>query len=149
MKLSTKGRYGTRALLDLALRETDEPVPLKDIARRQRIQIRYLENLITPLIAHGILRSYRGNKGGVSLAKSPREIKLSEVVQALEGTICLVDCVDDPDSCERSPFCVTRDIWDKMGKEMKRILDAVTLQDLVDRQRNKEQSQRSDHYAEV
>jgi Rrf2 family transcriptional regulator, cysteine metabolism repressor len=149
MKLSTKGRYGTRALLDLALRETNEPVPLKDIARRQEIQIRYLEHLITPLIGAGIIRTHRGNRGGISLAKSPGDIKLSEVIQALEGSICLVDCVDDPDSCERSASCVTRDIWDRMEKAMKDVLEKTTLKDLVERQRKKDQAEPSVHYVEI
>ena len=87
MKLSTKGQYGTRALLDLALRETAEPVPLKDIAQRQQIPLQYLEHLITPLITAGILRSIRGAKGGILLAKPPEEIRLSEVIQNLEGPI--------------------------------------------------------------
>jgi Rrf2 family cysteine metabolism transcriptional repressor len=86
MRLSTRGRYGTRALLDLALHHGEEPVLLKDIAEREQISVRYLEHLITPLIAGGILRTTRGAKGGVSLAKPPREIKLSEVIQLLEGS---------------------------------------------------------------
>jgi len=86
MKLSTRGRYGTRALLELALHQGEGPILLKDIARRQQISVQYLEHLITPLIAGGILRSTRGARGGVSLTRSPEQIKLSEVVQLLEGS---------------------------------------------------------------
>ena len=139
MKLSTRGRYGTRALLDIALNQGDELVLLKDIARRQQISLRYLDHLITPLVAAGIIRSTRGARGGVRLAKRPDEIKLSEVIQLLEGSIALVDCVNDPGMCERSSACVTRDLWDELKQAMDGVLESMTLQDLVERQKSKEQ----------
>lgn len=139
MKLSTRARYGTRALLDIALHSGKELVLLKDIAQRQQISPLYLEHLITPLIAAGILRSTRGPRGGVWLAKSPQEIKLSEVIQLLEGSMALVECVSNPKYCSRSSFCVTRDIWSELRKAMNGILESTTLQDLVKRQKNKEQ----------
>ena len=116
MKLSTRGRYGTRALLELALHHGKGPVPLKDIAQSQQISLPYLEHLITPLIAGGIVWSIRGARGGVSLARPPEEIRLSEVMQLLEGSIALVECVNDPKYCSRSDFCVTRDIWGELKK---------------------------------
>ena len=137
MKLSTKGRYGTRALLDLALHWGEGPVLLKDIARRQEIPLFYLEHLITPLVAGGIVKSIRGPRGGVSLLKHPREIKLSEVIQLLEGSIAPVECVDNPKAYPRSAFCVTRDIWHEVKKAMDGVLESTTLQDLVERQRQK------------
>ena len=137
MKLSTRGRYGTRALLDLALHQGEEPVLLKDIARRQQISLQYLEHLVTPLIGGGMVRSTRGYRGGVSLAKTPEEIKLSEVIQLLEGSIAPAECVDNPGICTRSKFCVTRDIWDELKKAMNRVLESTTLQDLVERQKRK------------
>ena len=141
MKLSTRGRYGTRALLELALHHKAGPVPLKNIAQSQQIPLQYLEHLITPLVAAGIIRSTRGARGGVWLAKPPQEIKLSEVIRLLEGSIALVDCVSDPKSCPRSDFCVTRDVWGELKKVMDGILESITLQDLVERQKRKEQSE--------
>ena len=109
MKLSTRGRYGVRALLDIALYQGEGLVLLKDIARRQEVSLPYLEHLITPLVAAGIVKSTRGARGGVSLLKPPVEIKLSQVVQLLEGSIAPVDCVNNPETCHRSTFCATRD----------------------------------------
>ena len=141
MKLSTKGQYGTRALLDLALREAAEPVPLKDIAQRQQIPLQYLEHLITPLITAGILRSIRGAKGGIMLAKPPEEIRLSEVIQSLEGPIGPTECLNNPGVCDRSASCVTRDVWDELKKAMEGVLEATTLQDLVERHKKKIQAE--------
>ena len=139
MKLSTRGRYGTRALLDLALHQGEGPVLLKDIAQRQQISLRYLDHLIAPLIAGGIVRTTRGAKGGVSLAKPPKEIKLSEVILVLEGSIAPAECVNSPEICSRSKSCVTRDIWGELKKAMDEILESTTLQDLAERHRRKEQ----------
>jgi len=138
MKLSTRGRYGTRALLDLALHQGEEPILLKDIAQRQQISLQYLEHLIAPLIAGGIVWSTRGARGGVSLAKPPEQIRLSEVVQLLEGSIAPAQCVNNPEICVRSELCVTRDIWSELKKAMNGVLESTTLQDLVERQKRKE-----------
>ena len=146
MKLSTRGRYGTRALLDLALHEGDEPVLLKDIAQREQISLQYLEHLITPLVAGGIVRTTRGAKGGVSLAKHPKEIKLNEVIQLLEGSIALAECVNSPEICSRSKLCATRDIWSELKQAMDEILESTTLQDLVGRQKRKEQPEEVIYY---
>ena len=140
MKLSTRTRYGTRALLDLAHHQGDKLVQLKDIARRQNISLHYLEHIIAPLVGAGIVRSTRGARGGLQLTKRPGEIKLSDVVQLLEGTITPVDCVIDPESCTRSDFCVTREVWGEMKKAIDNTLKAITLQDLVEREKGKEQS---------
>lgn len=137
MKLSTKGRYGTRLLLDLALHDGEGPVSLKDIARRQEISLPYLERLISPLIAAGIARSSRGVRGGVWLAKPPGEIKLSEVIQLFEGPIAPVECVINPEVCTRAESCVTRDVWDEMGQAMNEVLKSTTIGDLVERQKTK------------
>jgi len=146
MKLSTRGQYGTRALLDLALHQGEEPILLKDISQRQQISLRYLEHLITPLIAGGIVRSTRGPRGGVSLAKLPEEIKLDEVIQLLEGSIAPVECVNNPQVCNRSELCVTRDIWNELKKAIDGVLESTTLQDLVERQKGKERSEASMYY---
>ena len=138
MKISTKGRYGTRALLDVALHQDDSPVQLKVIAQRQQISLHYLEHIVAPLIAAGLLRSTRGAYGGVSLGKPPQEIVLSEVIQVLEGSITPVECVDDPNVCSRADICATRDVWTEVKKAMAGVLESVTLQDLVERQKDKQ-----------
>jgi len=146
MKLSTRGRYGTRALLDLALHQEEEPVLLKNIAQRQQISLLYLEHLITPLIAGGIVRSTRGVRGGISLVKPPEEIRLSEVVQLLEGSIAPVECVNNPEICARSQLCATRDIWGELKKAMNGVLESTTLRDLVERQKRKEHPEEAMYY---
>jgi Rrf2 family cysteine metabolism transcriptional repressor len=139
MKLSTRARYATRALLDLALHQDRGSVTLKDIARRQEVSLQYLEHLFRPLVTSGMVRSVRGRKGGVFLAKAAREIKLSEIIQLLEGSVAPVECVDNPVVCSRSESCVTRDVWIELKKAVSGVLESTTLQDLVERQRLKEQ----------
>ncbi len=146
MKLSTRGQYGTRALLELALHQGEGPILLRDIAQRQQIPLKYLEHLITPLVAGGMVRSTRGARGGVLLAKPSEEIKLSEVIQLLEGSIALVDCVNNPGICSRSKLCVTRDIWGELKEAMNGVLESTTLQDLVERHKKKEQPEQAMYY---
>lgn len=146
MKLSTRARYGTRALLDLALYWGKEPVQLKHIALRQNISLHYLEHLIAPLVGVGILRTIRGAKGGVQLVRNPKDIKLSEVVQLLEGAITPVECIEKPKTCSRSPYCATRDVWAEMKRAIDGVLESTTLQDLVDRKRSKEQLEAAMYY---
>ncbi len=146
MKLSTRARYGTRALLDLAMQFGKGPVQLKDIALRQSISLHYLEHLIAPLMGAGVLRSTRGARGGVQLARHPQEIKLSEVISLLEGSITPVECVTDPEFCPRSRSCATRDIWNEMKQAMDGVLASTTLQDMVERQARKEQPEQAMYY---
>ena len=137
MRLSTRSRYGTRALLELALNRDDEPVFLKDIARKQEISLSYLEQLMAPLIAGRIIRSTKGPRGGISLVKNPEDIKLSEIIQLLEGSTAPVECVNDPEVCDRSESCATRDVWSELKMAMDRVLESTTLQDLVERHKKK------------
>jgi Rrf2 family transcriptional regulator, cysteine metabolism repressor len=146
MKLSTRGRYGTRALLDLAMHHADEPVALKDIAERQEISLPYLEHLVKPLIDAGIIRSIKGPKGGISLAKGLNEIRVSDIIQALEGSTSPTECINNPKVCERSGQCVTRDIWEEMQKAMNGVLESITLQNLMERQKNKKTTKESMYY---
>ena len=132
MKLSTKGRYGSRAMLDLAVHYGKSPVAIKTLAQRQGISTRYLENIMTILVSHGFVNSIRGNQGGFILAHPPREIKLGDIVQVLERTMAVVDCVDEPARCERATECVTHDIWCKVKLAMMQVLDSFTLQDMVE-----------------
>ena len=131
MKLSTKGRYGTRALLDLALRYGEGPIPLKDIAQRQRIPLPYLERLISPLKAAGIIKSSRGARGGIWLVKPPQEVRLNEMTSLLEGSVAPVECVNNAKTCSHSDLCIARAIWGEMKKAMNGVLESTSLQDLV------------------
>jgi Rrf2 family protein len=140
MKLSTRSRYGTRALLDLALHDNEAPILLRTVAQRQEVSPMYLEHLISPLITAGMIRSIRGAKGGIRLAKAPTDIRLDEVIGLLEGSIAPVECVNDLNYCHRSGFCVTRDLWGELKEAMEGILQATTLQDLVDRHMDKIES---------
>jgi Rrf2 family transcriptional regulator, cysteine metabolism repressor len=137
MKISTKGRYATRAMLDLALHNGKTPVLLKDISARQGISLRYLEQIISPLIAARIVSSTRGPKGGIYLAKPPGKIKLLDIIQVLEGSVAPVECVENPGVCTRAPSCVARDVWTDVAQAIYGVLESVTLQDLVERQREK------------
>lgn len=141
MRLSTKSRYGTRAVLDIALQEKTV-IPLKDIAKRQQVSLSYLEHLVTPLIIGSILRSSRGREGGISLAKPPAEIKISEIIQILEGQTVTVDCVKNSSVCERSEFCVARDLWVEVNEAMDKVLQSTTIADLVEKHGKKQNNHR-------
>ena len=130
MKLSTKGRYGARAMLDLALNSSRAPVLLKDIAKRQNISLRYLENIMLALVTAGVATSTRGKQGGFQLARPPERIRLSAIISAVEGPL-IADCVENSASCKRSSFCVTNEIWKKMRDAMLEVLDSVTLKDMI------------------
>ncbi len=137
MELLTRARYGVRLMLDLALHYGEGPVPLKDIAQRQEISEKYLWNLARPLKTMGLIRSTRGSYGGFALAKPPSGIDMKEIVRALEGTLCLVECVDDPSICNRVQICVSRDLWIALSDSVAQILGAVTLEDMVEIRRKK------------
>jgi Rrf2 family protein len=133
IKISTKGRYGTRLMLNLAKHyKTDQkPVILKDIADDEDVSIRYLEQIIIPLKLSKLVKSVRGAGGGYVLAKSPSEIKLYDILQALEGPICLVDCIDDGDYCDRVPFCTPIEIWREATYVLRDYFQKKTLQNLI------------------
>ena len=137
MKLSTRGRYGVRLMLDLALHYGEGPILLKDIAERQGISEKYLWQLINPLKTTGLVNSHRGAHGGYVLGKAPEAISLKAILQILEGSLCLVDCVDNPALCERSLSCISRDIWGEASKNMQQTLEDTTLAAMVERQKEK------------
>jgi Rrf2 family protein len=137
MKLSTRGRYGVRLMLDLALHYGEGPILLKDISKRQEISEKYLWQLINPLKTMGLISSTRGSHGGYVLAKSPGEISLKEIVRVLEGSLCLVDCVENPSLCERSQTCTSRDIWSEASNQLSQMLESMTLDKMVARQKSK------------
>ena len=146
MKLSTRARYGTRAMIDLAMSYGKGLVLLKDIARRQQISGRYLEQIMIKLISSGFVQSVRGSRGGFILAKPPKDIILSDLIQALEGSIAPVPCVDNLKFCKLSKVCVTKDIWELMKKAMVDVLEKITLEDMVKMQKEKMTTQESPQY---
>jgi len=146
MKLSTRTRYGMRALVDLTLRNRNQPVQLKEIAECQQISLAYLEHLVIPLISAGIIKSTRGVHGGIELAKPPDKIKLKDILEALEGPLAPVHCLKDEKSCARSAMCATRDVWNDMKEAMEKVLEASTLEDLTERQKGKERQPENMYY---
>ena len=132
MKISTRGRYGTRMMLDLAAHHDQGPTPLREIAKRQDLSVKYLEQLIIPLKAAGYIRSVRGARGGYTLARKPDKISLGQIIKVLEGGLSLVDCVEDPKVCEREKNCPTRDIWLRMSERLMEELSSLTLSDVLD-----------------
>ena len=132
MKLSTRGRYGTRLMVDLAQNYAAGPIPLAEIADRQDLSVKYLEQLIIPLKAAGLIRSVRGRRGGYTLSRKPAKISVGQIIDTVEGDLALVDCVADPEICERSDDCPTRSIWAKMTDLLERNLYSTSLQDILD-----------------
>jgi Rrf2 family transcriptional regulator, cysteine metabolism repressor len=137
MKLSTKGRYGVRLMLDLATHYGKGPVTLKDVSKRQGISEKYLWHLIPPLKNAGLITSSRGAHGGYVLSKSPKDINLREIVSCLEGQMCLSECTGNPVLCKRSDMCVVREIWAEATAKMLETLASFTLERMMERQRIK------------
>jgi Rrf2 family cysteine metabolism transcriptional repressor len=138
VKISTKIRYGARAMLELACHYGEGPIELKEIAKKENISPKYLEQVINPLRAAGLVKSIRGSKGGYSLAKPPSEICLYDVVETLEGPLNLLECLHDAKVCQKVQWCVTRDIWEEVTDAISKIFYSVTLEDMVSRKREKE-----------
>lgn len=131
MKISTKGRYALRLLLDLAVYDTGEPVSLKDIARRQDISEKYLEQIISVLNKAGYVRSVRGANGGYILRKKPEEVTVGMILRLTEGSLAPVACVTDEGECEREQDCVTIYVWRRLNQAINEVVDGITLADLV------------------
>lgn len=136
MKLSTKGRYGLRAMLDLALNATNESVSIKSISERQLISENYLEQIIATLKKAKYVRSTRGPKGGYSLMKEPSQISVGDILRVLEGDLNPVDCiaVNETKSCDESELCVTKFVWKKISESINEVVDNITLEDLMQEQ---------------
>lgn len=131
LKLSTKVRYATRAMLDLAAHSGRGAIRIKDIAARQRISARYLEQLFIRLRRAGLLRSLRGRRGGFRLARPPADITLSEIINAVEETDSIIDCIDEPRLCPQSKTCTMRHVWSEICRAINGVLESTTLQDLL------------------
>lgn len=137
MKLSTRGRYSTRLMLELGVRYGQGPVLLKDISEKQEISLKYLGQLIIPLKIAGLIKSTRGSHGGYFLSRSPEEIRLSEILRAVEGTLAFTECVESPDICYRSGNCVAHDVWEDASKQFNNMLDSISLSDMLKKQEQK------------
>lgn len=137
MRLSTRGRYGLRAMLDMAMDQSDGPITLNSISERQGVSIGYLEQLMVPLKKEGLIRSVRGAQGGYLLARNPEDITVGDIIRALEGPIAPVACVseDYPEECDRAEGCVTRLVWAKVRDSIVDVLDSLTLYDMVEEAR--------------
>lgn len=131
MRLTTRSRYGTRMVLDIAMHCSSGPVRIGDIAKRQGLSIKYLEKLIRELKKGGFITSKRGPGGGHTLAMSPDKITIGAVVRSLEGEAGLVECMEKDTLCERIDQCLTREIWVKASTAMYEALDKITLGDLL------------------
>jgi Rrf2 family protein len=136
MKISTRGRYAVRALLDLALHGSDKPERLSNIARRQEIPLRYLERIFLSLKENGIIKSKRGSKGGYLLGREPEKISIFDVLQITEESLCLVGCREYKDRdiiCHRAPFCAVKPVWDEASRLLNEYLNSVTIADVLNR----------------
>jgi Rrf2 family protein len=127
-------------MLDLALHYGEKSVLLRDVARRQEISEPYMELLMGPLRKSGLVMSYRGAHGGYRLGRHPSEIILSEIVEAVEGPCVLVECTESSKNCSRSDCCAAREVWQKVGDAVQKVLSGITLEDLSRRQQELEQS---------
>lgn len=133
MKISTKGRYALRLMLDLALNNTGEPVSLKDIAKRQKISDKYLEQIISVLNKAGYVKSVRGAQGGYILKKIPEECTVGMILRLTEGNLAPVSCLEeDQNDCDSYDDCVTIIVWKKLNEAISSVVDTITLADLVD-----------------
>jgi Rrf2 family protein len=131
LKLSTRGRYGVRLMIDLAQYSGEGPVSLSDVAKRQDISEKYLEHLIVPLKKAGLVRASRGAHGGYVLLRPPGQITFKEIVTAVEGPVCVVDCTRKPALCKRSKNCLTREVWKELAEIISGVLSSLTLQKFI------------------
>ena len=134
MKISTKGRYALRMLLDLAMHESEGFVALKDIAKRQNISKKYLEQIVPLLNKSNLLKTNRGYQGGYMLSKSPEHYTVGEILRISEGNLCPVSCLQyEPNDCPRANDCMTLYVWQGLYKAITDYLDGITLQDIIDK----------------
>lgn len=133
MKISTKGRYALRLMLDLAVNNTGEYIKIKSIAERQELSEKYLEQIITYLSRAGYVKSVRGSQGGYRLAKDADQYTVGMILRLTEGSLAPVACLDDEENmCNRADECVTIYVWKKLNNAIKDVVDNITLADLVD-----------------
>jgi Rrf2 family protein len=133
MKLSTRVRYGVRLLVELGLQDGEKPVLLRDISKSQEISEKYLGQIIIPLKAAGLVRTYRGARGGYRLGKPAAAITIRDVVEILDGDMRLLECAREPGACNRVSKCVTRNVWQELGNRISSYLESITIHDLMAR----------------
>lgn len=136
MKVSMKGDYGVRALVELAHHYGEGPVQSATIAGRQSIPEPYLDQLLTTLRRAGFIRSVRGPQGGHALIRDPHDLKLSEVIIALEGSLAPIACLDDPEGCRKTATCSLKPVWQEVEEATVRVLEAVTVADIAEREQS-------------
>jgi len=132
MKISTKGRYALRIMLDLAQNHTGDFIPLRDVAERQDITVKYMEQIISVLSKAGYLKSSRGNGGGYRLARSPKNYRIGDILRTMEGNLAVIACLEDsPNECPRSNDCTTLPFWQGLNRVIEEYIDSMTLEDLM------------------
>lgn len=137
MRISTKGRYALRLMLDLALHDTGENIALKTIAKRQNISGKYLEQIIGMLTKAGFVKSVRGSSGGYRLAKQPEEYTVGDILRLTEGSLAPVACVEEGvENCPKADSCVTMTLWSELNDAINSVVDHVTLEDLMERSKS-------------
>lgn len=137
MKISTKGRYALRLMLDIALNDAKTPVRIKDIAERQQISDKYLEQIVSSLNKAGFVKSLRGPQGGYRLTKKPEEYTVGMILRLIEGSLAPVACLDDNiNNCTRADRCPTLILWEKLYDAISEVVDNITLADLISWQKN-------------
>jgi Rrf2 family transcriptional regulator, cysteine metabolism repressor len=146
LKISTKVRYGIRAMLDLAMHYGNRPVLLKDISHRQGLSLKYLDRILVALKVVGLVKSLRGAKGGYVLNEKPAKITMYQILKALEGPIELVGCVSNKSYCHKNGSCVMHDIWNELGRAMEGTLKSTSLEDLIIRERKKNRNSERMYY---
>lgn len=138
MKISTKGRYALRLMLDLAINNTGEFIPLKNVSERQNISVKYLEQIITTLVKAGFVKGLRGSKGGYKIARKPEDYTVGMILRLTEGSLAPVACLDDDvNTCERCDDCITLELWRDLYNAINNVVDNVTLADLIERYEDK------------
>ncbi len=132
MKLSTKGKYGLKAIFELSLHADEGPIPLNIIASKQKIPEQYLEQIFSTLKKSQLIKSVRGAQGGYLLNEDPKKITVGDVLNILEGPVSLSQCIIDENSCENSNDCSTKIVWEKLKQGIEEVLNSITLQDMID-----------------
>lgn len=134
MKISTKGRYALRLMIELAMDNTGEFIPLKNVSERQGISVKYLDQIITVLVKAGFVKGLRGSRGGYKLAKEPKDYTVGMILRLTEGSLAPVACLDDEvNACERAEGCITLGLWQELYDAINSVVDNVTLADLIER----------------
>jgi Rrf2 family protein len=138
LKISTKGRYALRFMLELSLHASEGPMFLKDAAENQDISEKYLSQLIIPLKNARLINTTRGAHGGYSLARKPRDITVKEIIEAVEGPLTIVECVMCPEVCEKADDCVARDVWASARDAITNHFESLTLEDVLHKEKQRQ-----------